>query len=91
MSREKDTEDGDRQGLVEEGAICQPDKLTKDTKGSVEAKWVHEAAAKPPIFTHLTRPIPQASGLPEVMAIYYIIQILIYSVESNSCFLDGNR
>lgn len=69
MSREKDTEDGDRQGLVEEGAICQPDKLTKDTKGSVEAKWVHEAAAKPPIFTHLTRPIPQASGLPEVMSV----------------------
>lgn len=66
MSREKDTEDSDRQGLVEEGAVSQPDKLTKDGKGSVEAKWVHEAAAKPPTPAHSIRPIPQASGLPEV-------------------------
>lgn len=68
MSREKDTEDGDRQGLVEECATCcPPDKLTKDTKGPVEAEWVHEAAAKPPAApAHPTQPIPQASGLPQV-------------------------
>lgn len=67
MSREKDTEDGDRQGLVEEGTVSQPDKLTKDTKGSVEAKWVHETAAKPSAAAHSMRPIPHTSGLPEVM------------------------
>jgi len=66
MSREKDTEDGDRQGLVEDGAICQPDKLTKDAKGSVEAKWIHETAAKPLASTHTTQPIPTVSSLPEV-------------------------
>jgi receptor-type tyrosine-protein phosphatase R len=66
MSREKDTEDGDRQGLVEDGAICQSDKLTKDAKGSVEAKWIHETAAKPLASTHATQPIPTASSLPEV-------------------------
>lgn len=66
MSREKDTEDGDRQGLVEDGTICQPDKLAKDAKESVEAKWVHKTDAKPPASTHVTRSIPTASSLPEV-------------------------
>ncbi|XP_011343564.1 tyrosine-protein phosphatase non-receptor type 5 isoform X3 [Ooceraea biroi] len=67
MSREKDTEDGDQQGLVEDGAtICQSDKLTKDAKGSVEAKWVHETDSKPPAPAHGTRSIPTASSLPEV-------------------------
>lgn len=68
MSREKNTEDGDRQGLVEECATCcPPDKLTKETKGPVEAEWVHEAAAKPSAPVHpIPQPIPQASGLPEV-------------------------
>ncbi|XP_012221122.1 tyrosine-protein phosphatase non-receptor type 7-like isoform X1 [Linepithema humile] len=69
MSREKDSEDGDRHGLVEEGAICQSDKLTKDVKESVEAKWVHEALTKPPASTHSIRSIPQTSGLPEVMSL----------------------
>ncbi|XP_014476085.1 PREDICTED: tyrosine-protein phosphatase non-receptor type 5-like isoform X1 [Dinoponera quadriceps] len=70
MSREKDTEDGDRQGLVEERATCcPPDKLTKDTKGPVEAEWVHEAAAKPAAPAHPIQPIPQASCLPEVISV----------------------
>lgn len=67
MSREKDSEDGDRHGLVEEGAICQSDKLTKDVKEAVEAKWVHEALTKPPVPTHSIRSTPQTSGLPEVI------------------------
>ncbi|KAL0116658.1 hypothetical protein PUN28_009944 [Cardiocondyla obscurior] len=65
MSREKDTENGDRHGLVEEGAVCQPDKSTKDTKESVEAKWVHEAFAKQSAPKYPVRPVPQTS-LPEM-------------------------
>ncbi|XP_011870959.1 PREDICTED: tyrosine-protein phosphatase non-receptor type 7-like isoform X2 [Vollenhovia emeryi] len=64
MSREKDNENGDRHGLVEEGAICQPDKSTKDAKESVEAKWVHEAFAKQSAPKYPVRPVPQTS-LPE--------------------------
>ncbi|TGZ51956.1 tyrosine-protein phosphatase non-receptor type 7 isoform X1 [Temnothorax longispinosus] len=67
MSREKDNENGDRHGLVEEGAICQPDKSTKDTKESVEAKWVHEAFAKQSAPKYPVRPVPQTS-LPESLA-----------------------
>jgi len=70
MSREKDTEDGDQQDLVEEGAICQSDKYSKDTKGSVEAKWVHEVFAKQSTSTHSVQPVVQTSGLPEVREIY---------------------
>lgn len=66
MSREKDIEDGDRQGLVEDSASCPSDKLTKDAKGSVEAKWIHETGARPPAPAHATRPIPTTSSLPEV-------------------------
>lgn len=68
MSREKDTEDGDRQGLVEECATCcPPDKLSKETKGPVEAEWVHEAAAKSSVPAQQPiQPIPRTSGLPEV-------------------------
>lgn len=69
MSREKDNENGDRHGLVEEGAICQPDKSTKDTKESVEAKWVHEAFAKQSAPKYPVRPVPQTS-LPEVRDLY---------------------
>jgi len=65
MSREKDNENGDRHGLVEEGATCKPDKSTKDAKESVEAKWVHEAVAKQSAPKYPVRPIPQTS-LPEV-------------------------
>lgn len=65
MSREKDTEDGDRHGLVEEGAICQSDKSSKDRKGSMEAKWVHEVFAKQSTSTHSLQPV-QTTGLPEV-------------------------
>ncbi|XP_019696095.1 tyrosine-protein phosphatase non-receptor type 7 isoform X2 [Harpegnathos saltator] len=68
MSREKDTEDGDRQGLVEECATCcPPDKSAKDTKGPVEAEWVHEA--KPPAPAHPIQPIPQTSGLSEITSV----------------------
>lgn len=84
MSREKDTEDGDRHDLVEEGAICQSDKFSKDTKGSVEAKWVHEVFAKQSTSTQSLQPV-QALGLPEVrnlliynLNIYQIIAIRIF-------------
>ncbi|XP_029177631.1 tyrosine-protein phosphatase non-receptor type 5-like [Nylanderia fulva] len=69
MSREKDTEDGDRHGLVEEGAICQSEKPSKDAKGSVEAKWVHEVFAKQSTSTHSLQPVVQTTGLPEVMSV----------------------
>lgn len=74
MSREKDNENGDRHGLVEEGAICQPDKSTKDAKEPMEAKWVHEAFAKQSAPKYPVRPIPQTS-LPEVRQLSSIICI----------------
>lgn len=45
MSREKDAEEGDRRGLVEEGTVCPPDDANKTTKtsGLTEAKWVPES------------------------------------------------
>ncbi|XP_034191139.1 tyrosine-protein phosphatase non-receptor type 7 isoform X1 [Osmia lignaria lignaria] len=68
MSREKDTEDGDRRGLVEEGAVCPPEKTTKATKGSIE--WVHQPTAKASIHTvQSIKPLTQATGLPEVMSV----------------------
>lgn len=76
MSREKDTEDGDRHDLVEEGAICQSDKFSKDTKGSVEAKWVHEVFAKQSTSMQSVQPVVQASGLPEVR------NLLIYNLNT---------
>lgn len=77
MSREKDNENGDRHGLVEEGAICQPDKSTKDAKESVEAKWVHEAFAKQSAPKYTVRPVPQTS-LPEVRESTDVIRIYKY-------------
>ncbi|CAK9816094.1 Receptor-type tyrosine-protein phosphatase R [Anthophora quadrimaculata] len=65
MSREKDTEDGDRRGLVEEGAVGLPEKLIKPTKGSIE--WVHQPTVKPSVQS--ARPVIQATGLPEVMSV----------------------
>lgn len=47
MSREKDAEEGDRRGLVEEGSVCPPpDAVSKDSKAKslTEAKWVAETA-----------------------------------------------
>ncbi|XP_025073224.1 tyrosine-protein phosphatase non-receptor type 7-like isoform X5 [Pogonomyrmex barbatus] len=67
MSREKDNEDGSRHGLVEEGATSQSEKLTKDVKESVEAKWVHEAFTKQSAPSYPVRPVPQTS-LPEMMS-----------------------
>ncbi|XP_018397999.1 PREDICTED: LOW QUALITY PROTEIN: tyrosine-protein phosphatase non-receptor type 5-like [Cyphomyrmex costatus] len=67
MSREKDNENGDRHGLVEEGATCKPDKSTKDAKEFVEAKWVQEAFAKQSAPKYPVRPVPQTS-LPESLA-----------------------
>lgn len=67
MSREKDTEDGD---LVEEGAICQSDKYSKDTKGSVETKWIQEVLAKQSTSSYSVQPVSQMSGLPEVKENY---------------------
>ncbi|XP_032454603.1 tyrosine-protein phosphatase non-receptor type 5 isoform X2 [Nasonia vitripennis] len=45
MSREKDAEEGDRRGLVEEGTVCPPDDANKTTKTKAltEAKWVPES------------------------------------------------
>ncbi|XP_058800822.1 tyrosine-protein phosphatase non-receptor type 5-like [Phymastichus coffea] len=47
MSREKDVEEGDRRGLVEEGSVCPPsDDINKISKAKslTEAKWVSETA-----------------------------------------------
>nr|XP_012152431.1 PREDICTED: tyrosine-protein phosphatase non-receptor type 5-like isoform X3 [Megachile rotundata] len=68
MSREKDTEDGDRRGLVEEGAVCPPEKPAKATKGSIE--WVHQPTAKSSIQSvQSVKSVTQATGLPEVMSV----------------------
>lgn len=68
MSREKDTEDGDRRGLVEEGAVGHPEKPIKPGKGSIE--WVHQPAAKPSIQSVQTvQSVTQATGLPEACSI----------------------
>lgn len=65
MSREKDTEDGDRRGLVEEGAVGHPEKSIKPSKGSIE--WVHQPATKSSVQSvQPTRSLTQAIGLPEV-------------------------
>ncbi|XP_076235215.1 tyrosine-protein phosphatase non-receptor type 7 [Calliopsis andreniformis] len=69
MSREKDTEDGDRRGLVEEGTVCHPEKPGKATKGSVEGQWVHQPTVKPSVSVQSVRPLTQATGLPEVMSV----------------------
>ncbi|XP_076642669.1 tyrosine-protein phosphatase non-receptor type 7 isoform X2 [Halictus rubicundus] len=70
MSREKDTEDGDRRGLVEEGTVGHPEKSTKSTKVSVEGQWVHQPTVKPSVSAQSVRPVTtQISGLPEVMSV----------------------
>lgn len=66
MSREKDTEDGDRRGLVEEGTVCHPEKAAKSTKVSVEGQWVHQPTVKPSVSVQSVRPVTQTTGLPEV-------------------------
>lgn len=94
MSREKDNENGDRHGLVEEGAICQPDKSTKDTKESVEAKWIHEAFAKQSAPKYPVRPVPQTS-LPEVRPInviptHTVIKLLLLKITFLTLQVFGN-
>ncbi|KZC10269.1 Receptor-type tyrosine-protein phosphatase R [Dufourea novaeangliae] len=69
MSREKDAEDGDRRGLVEEGTVCHSEKPTKSTKVSVEGQWVHQPTVKPSVSVQSVRPVTQATGLPEVMSV----------------------
>ncbi|XP_015586539.1 tyrosine-protein phosphatase non-receptor type 5 isoform X3 [Cephus cinctus] len=69
MSCEKDTEDGDRRGLVEEGAVCPPEKLTKESKDPVEAQWVCQPIMKPPVSVQPIRPITHSSALPEIMTV----------------------
>ncbi|XP_043478351.1 tyrosine-protein phosphatase non-receptor type 5-like isoform X2 [Leptopilina heterotoma] len=63
MSREKDTEDGDMRGLVEEGAVCSSEKASKDNKDPIEAQWVHQSVLKPPVPVQPIRPVPETSGL----------------------------
>lgn len=70
MSREKDTEDGDRRGLVEEGVVGRTDKTGKGTQSSVEAQWVPQSVTKPSVSsTHKAKPSAVVSGLPEIMAV----------------------
>ncbi|XP_026668293.1 uncharacterized protein LOC113464177 [Ceratina calcarata] len=66
MSREKDREDGDRRGLVEEGAVGHAEKSVKPAATSIE--WVHSKKPSAPS----ARPV-QASGLPEVSAITSVL------------------
>ncbi|CAL7951746.1 unnamed protein product [Xylocopa violacea] len=68
MSREKDTEDGDRRGLVEEGAVGPIEKAIKPAKSSIE--WIHQPTAKPSVQSvESARAVIQTTGLPEVMSV----------------------
>ncbi|XP_046742171.1 tyrosine-protein phosphatase non-receptor type 7-like isoform X3 [Diprion similis] len=69
MSCEKDTEDGDRRGLVEEGAVGLPEKPAKELRDPVEAQWVCQPVMKPPVAIQPTRPVKQPAALPEVMTL----------------------
>ncbi|XP_047347124.1 tyrosine-protein phosphatase non-receptor type 5-like isoform X2 [Vespa velutina] len=69
MSREKDTEDGDRRGLVEEGVVSRTDKTGKSTQSSVEAQWVPQSVTKPSVSTQKAKASMVTSGLPEIMAV----------------------
>ncbi|XP_048516035.1 tyrosine-protein phosphatase non-receptor type 5-like isoform X2 [Athalia rosae] len=69
MSCEKDTEDGDRRGLVEEGAAGPPEKLAKEIRDPVEAQWVCQPVMKPPVAVQPTRPVKLSPALPEVMTL----------------------
>ncbi|XP_076686581.1 tyrosine-protein phosphatase non-receptor type 5 isoform X3 [Andrena cerasifolii] len=69
MSREKDTEDGDRRGLVEEGSVCHAEKPSKATKSSFEGQWIHQPTVKSSVSVQSVRPVTQATGLPEVMSV----------------------
>nr|KAF7432091.1 hypothetical protein H0235_005015 [Vespula pensylvanica] len=69
MSREKNTEDGDRRGLVEEGMVGRTDKTGKGTQSSVEAQWVPQSVTKPSVSTQKEKPSTATSGLPEIMAV----------------------
>ncbi|XP_066593724.1 tyrosine-protein phosphatase non-receptor type 5-like isoform X2 [Prorops nasuta] len=70
MSREKDTENGDRRGLVEEGALSCIEKTTKGNKNVVVAQWVHQPTAKSSVSAKSAEvEAKEASiGLPEVMS-----------------------
>ncbi|XP_011301846.1 tyrosine-protein phosphatase non-receptor type 7 isoform X2 [Fopius arisanus] len=72
MSSEKKTGDGDRRGLVEEGAqIAQgQDKPGKSTQERpMEAQWVRQPVVKPPVSVLPIRTAPETSGLPQVMSV----------------------
>ena len=61
MSREKDTEDGDRRGLVEEGAVCSTEKASKESKDPIEAHWVHQPIFKSPVPVQPIQAIGESS------------------------------
>ncbi|XP_044580055.1 tyrosine-protein phosphatase non-receptor type 7-like isoform X1 [Cotesia glomerata] len=70
MSSEKKSSDGDRRELVEKGAVdgssssSSLDKPGKSTQEwSMEAKWVHQPAAKPSSVSVQTVPVARAVGL----------------------------
>ncbi|XP_033223987.1 tyrosine-protein phosphatase non-receptor type 5-like isoform X2 [Belonocnema kinseyi] len=63
MSREKDTEDGDRRGLVEEGAVYPAEKASKESKDPIEAQWVHQPIHTLPIPNQPIQPVAESSGL----------------------------
>jgi receptor-type tyrosine-protein phosphatase R len=56
MSREKDAEEGDRRGLVEEGTVCPPENTNKTSKSKVltEIKWVAESVPETSTTTSAT-------------------------------------
>ncbi|XP_063974883.1 tyrosine-protein phosphatase non-receptor type 7-like isoform X1 [Diachasmimorpha longicaudata] len=73
MSSEKKTGDGDRRGLVEEGAqVTQAhDKPGKSTQERpMEAQWVRQPIVKPPVSVLPIRTAPETTGgLPQVMSV----------------------
>lgn len=67
MSCEKDGDNGDRRGLVEEGAAGPADKPAKELRDPVEAQWVCHPIVKAPVAVQPVRPIKEPPALPEVI------------------------
>ncbi|XP_043289982.1 tyrosine-protein phosphatase non-receptor type 5-like isoform X2 [Venturia canescens] len=72
-SEKKKSGDGDRRGLVEEGAVgpAMPhDKPGKSCKEhSLEAHWMKQTIEKPPIATKPIAAVAETSRLPEVLSV----------------------
>lgn len=76
--KKKKSGDGDRRGLVEEGAAGpapqeKPGKSSKEHP--MEAQWVRQTVVKAPVSIQPIKAVAETSGLPEVF-IYLFICVL---------------